>query len=79
MEIKVDDMIFEYFEKQDKTKFASYPHLIYFNQKKEEFLNKLPNNLYSQFEQVQISKKTYQDESFKEFIRFVLTFVKEIF
>ena len=79
MEINVDEMIFEHFNKQDKTKLISYPHYVYFLQKKEELKAKLPENLHSQFEEVFKSKQTFEDEYFKEFIRFVLKFVKEIF
>lgn len=79
MDIRVDEMIFEHFEKQDKTKFSSYPHYVYYQQKKEEFMGKLPANLHCHFNEMLSSKKTFEDEYFKEFIRFVLQFVKEIF
>lgn len=75
---EIDQIIYDEFIK-GKTKRESYGQCLVAMQKKEELFSKLPENLKEEFNEVIKANDIFNEEECKEFVRFVLNFIKSFF
>lgn len=77
--LEIDQIIYEQFEKKDKTQQESYGQYLVATQKKEEFFKKLDENQQNAFNDFFKAYEKYEEENAKEFVRFVISFIRNVF